>query len=282
MPEEVSIYIPYYTGDNGQRPLPGNISPAACYYIWPNGRPGNNFVRGVPLRLQVMMTVHGPHNLRVPFRLTAWWLAFGASGTIKTLFSEQMGTLWPRDEWWTTVEGTIPETAPRHVCLLLHVTSPLDPGGAAEAPGSDHHWAQLNLADVSIGADRRFKAQFTVGNRFPEDASFDVRVEPVEGERRDALVELIGRNLAARPELVYTLRDDVSGASAASDPSGVALIEDVKLHAGETRTLEIDGTVSGNLENADSFALSIRQFRTGHDDNSGAAEIILSLEPEAG
>ena len=78
-----------------------------------------------------------------------------------------------------TLQGTIPATAPDHICLLAYVTHALDPATAIADPINDRHWAQRNLFAVTTSISP-IMIPFTVANPFDKEGLFELHVRSLD------------------------------------------------------------------------------------------------------
>jgi hypothetical protein len=154
------------------------------------------------------------------------------------------------------MRGTIPLTAPNHVCLLVHVAAPLDGAGktAVPDPTGDRHWAQANLTEAVAAEDGSVKIPFLAGNPFGTVASARFGLRSLLDHELDLLRELLQQDLATLPAeniAVVNANGETSemvdlepGAQVpmtlqATIPGGVAA--GVEFHMVLTQTIEQDG-----------------------------------------
>ncbi|GAB4079970.1 hypothetical protein GCM10028783_09180 [Modestobacter muralis] len=82
-----------------------------------------------------------------------------------------------------TMRGTIPASAPAHVCLLVAVSHPQDRAGTVCDPVGDRHWAQRNLTATPVAPGAPALLPMMVANPLAEDGSFTLVVRRTDGLR---------------------------------------------------------------------------------------------------
>lgn len=238
------LVIPYFSDDFGrptlERPIdPNRATTWICPSIIIDGLPGNtSFVRGVPTSVTVDVANWGAGSITAPVQLRIWWADPTTSFTTATLFGQTVllappGGVPVRSR---PIVGTIPVTAPAHVCLLVHVAAPMDssPAGSVPDPDGDRHWAQLNLLEVVADVEGTFQFSTRLGNPFDREAVGTVRLEQLAEGQVGAVGSRLGRDLGTTdPEDVQLLVD------------GEFTEGEVRLAPHESRLLEVSGRIAG-------------------------------------
>jgi hypothetical protein len=262
-PSEVSTWlvIPYYPGDKG---IPNNVDRPidpnkATYWLCPaiiiDGTPGKtSFVRGVPTAVTVDVVNWGAGSLTAPVQVRIWWANPALSfihaqpfGQAVLLAPAGTGPVRSRE-----IIGTIPASAPAHVCLLVHVAAPMDgsPAGSVPDPAGDRHWAQFNLTEAVTDAEGAFQLTVDVGNPFDRDMFVRLRVGALHEGELLLLAQRLGRDIHT------TEPDDVQMRLNGELAEGA-----INLRAGEQIPLEIFGRIR-NLAPGETVAITVTQTGT--------------------
>ncbi len=201
------VVIPYFNNDMGrpgiERPLISSIVSWLCPSIVVNGQPGKNaFVRGAATTVTVDVANWGAGALSTPVYVRVWWSDPSTGFTTLNLFGQSTIAV-PNGGVRRTqpIVGTIPISAPAHVCLLVNIWSPLETTSNSSAinPTNDRHWAQLNICDVEATIKRPFQLIFWAGNPLNRAAPFEIVARPVAQEALPML-ERVRRAEALRVE----------------------------------------------------------------------------------
>jgi hypothetical protein len=145
------VLIPYFTNDDGERPLPSTAVAWLCTFILVNGVPfkGERLVRGDTLTLAVRIANRGRkplHNVLT----RVWWAnpSVGMSRSQLVLIAEKplgRALVGPAVTTGLTTPWLIGSEVPEHVCLIAQVSHDQDPAPDAVTPGAERHFAQQNL-----------------------------------------------------------------------------------------------------------------------------------------
>jgi len=282
------LVIPYFNGDKGrpsvERPLNSSIVWWLCPSIIVKGQPGKNqFQRGAPTSVTVDVANWGAGTLAAPVLVQLWWADPSTGFTTKTLFGQSV-VIVPTGggvRRSPPIVGVIPTSAPPHVCLLAHASSPLDVGtpGAPINPVNDRRWAQLNVAEVATTVGQLFQFMVWTGNPLRRATTFDVAVRPVLREALPALER------ARRTSIVRTDRTSIQLFERRRGEDGAASrVErgdrhEVTLEPGERRAVHVAGELPADIEPGASVAFEIVQSAGGGNDEPlvyGAVGLIVT------
>lgn len=200
------LVIPYYDGDTGtDRPVPpGKAISYLCRSIIVDGQAGVFALRrGVPMGVTVDVANWGAGALTALAQVRVWWADPTAVFAQAHPFGQALVSVPPGGEIVRTgvMRGTIPLTAPPHVCLLAHVSAPLDGAGktAVPAPALDRRWAQANLTEV-VTAGGPTPIPFAAGNPFGVAATVRFGLRPLSGAEQELMGQMTGRDFRTLPE----------------------------------------------------------------------------------
>ena len=276
------LVIPYFNNDKGrpgaERPLSSSVVSWLCQAIIVNGQPGkNNFKRGAPTSVTVDVANWGAGTLSAPVYVRVWWSDPSTGFTTVHLFGQGVlavptgGGVRRTDP----IVGTIPTSAPPHVCLLVNVWSPLEAGSATPLnPTNDRHWAQLNINELAAVPGQNFQFMFWVGNPLTRPATFEVTAQPLA---RDALpmLERVRRAEAVHLEQPrLQLREAGRRLGEASDEEAGSRCR-LTLRAGERRPVHLVGELPADMTPGSSAVFEV--VSTGLDDRDQAAFGSLGL-----
>jgi hypothetical protein len=272
------LVIPYFAGDKGRKgierdPLPLPAIWWLCKGMRVNGGPLREYTPDEPTVVDVDVCNYGGGAAETPATVTVWWSAptvgFGPAkwfGEAQTVLASKGGA------GTVTVTGTIPAGYP-HVCLLVGVEAgwndnlPDVPG-----PGSDRHWAQLNI-DVVKAPDGVFRQKFLVGNPQDVPARVHVRARLLAGERLAAVAEAL-QVTPFRPDRAE-LR--VPTAAGEDPPERLEGAVPVDLEPGGSVALELRGEISPPPEPGTAAIVEIVQYAPYNPDTvTGALAVAVT------
>lgn len=252
------LVIPYFTDDFGrpgiERPLDPDqsiswLSPALII----DGMPGKtSFVRGEPTSVTVDVANWGAGGLTAPVQVRVWWADPTLTFTTANPFGQAVllapagaGPVRSRP-----IVGTIPISAPAHVCLLAHVAAPMDSStpGTVPDPAADRHWAQLNLTETVANPDGAFQFSANIGNPFDKEMVSRFRVSAVRESHVVQLSRRLGRELGT-----------VEPAEIEMHLAGEVTEGEARLGPGEQSPLEINGRVN-RLARGETVAITLTQI----------------------
>jgi hypothetical protein len=259
-PTEVSTWlvIPYFPKDFGRAGVERPIDPSkAVYYLSPaiviDDTPGKtSFTRGVPTSVTVDVANWGAGGLTAPVQVRIWWadptLAFTTAnpfGQAVLLAPAGGGPVRSRK-----IVGTIPTSAPPHVCLLVHVAAPMDssPVGSVPDPAGDRHWALLNLTVTVTNSDGVFELSLNVGNPFDQDMVVHLQVGAMDEREVVQLQRRLNRDIRPAQLLQVEMR------LADEFTEGV-----VNIRAGQQLPLKVLGRIP-NVSRGDTVAVTVTQM----------------------
>jgi hypothetical protein len=262
-PDEVGTWlvIPYFEDDNGtERPVPSAKAISyLCRSIVVDGQPGVFALRrGQPMQVTVDVANWGAGSLPAVAQIRVWWSDPTVGFAAAHPFGQAVVIVPPdgKPVRSDVMIGTIPETAPNHVCLLANVAAPLDGAGksAVPDPAGDRRWAQANLTEVVAAADGSFEMPFLAGNPFDAAASARIALRPLGEAELGLMSHMVQRDVRTlQPENVaITAPDGPAGdlvelaprsqtplVLRGSFPDGVP--EGVEVHLALTQRIEEDG-----------------------------------------
>jgi hypothetical protein len=192
------LFIPYYPGDVGSRPLPATTPFWECPGIKLDGLTRSAhppLVRGQVVNLTA--TVANLGSAGALARVTFLWGDPATGFTAQTL--HPIGTLTEYRAAGQTADTqplpwVPPQNVPAHSCLVVEVSTPLDPAPGTYSP-TDRHYAQQNLAFVVPGTGGAARVRFRAANPWPKPRAFGLRVRPMP----DPQVRLIRKRLQGTP-----------------------------------------------------------------------------------
>lgn len=262
------VVIPYFKGDLGRKGLERDPLPApAIWYLCPgvriDGGPLRVYTPGTPAHIDIEVWNFGGGAAVVPVEVTVWWSEPTAGfGSAKWFASAQTKVASKGGSNIVTVTGTIPVGAPPHVCLLVSVEAAFNDNlPAVIGPGTDRHWAQLNV-DAAAAADGGFVKQFRVGNPADRRTRVHVRAQFVGDERLNAVREALGMHLFA-PDTAH-LR--LLSATGEEHPEQVEGAVPVDLEPGGSVTMELRGDLTPPPAPGTAAFIEIVQYAPGDPD----------------
>ena len=277
------LVIPYFNNDRGrpgvERPLNSSIVAWLCPSIIVNGQPGkNNFQRGALTSVTVDVSNWGAGTLSAPVYVRVWWADPSTGFTTLNLFGQETLVVPTGGSVRRTkpIVGTIPTSAPPHVCLLVNVWSPLEAGPkpAAINPTNDRRWAQFNVSEIAAPPGQPFHFTFWVGNPLARAATFEVTAGLVA---REALPML---ERVRRAEAVQVQRASLRLIEARDFRQGLRERGDegqpqrrLTLKSGERRPVHLAGELPADMQPGTSTVFEVVSIGVGDDDR----EIVGSL-----
>lgn len=270
------LVIPYFNNDRGrpgvERPLNSSIVAWLCPSIIVNGQPGkNNFQRGAPTSVTVDVANWGAGTLSAPVYVRVWWADPSTGFTTLHLLGQETLVVPTGGSVRRTkpIVGTIPTSAPPHVCLLVNVWSPLE-GGAKPAginPANDRRWAQFNVSEIAASAGQPFQFTFWVGNPLPRAATFEVTARPVAREalpmlervRRAEAVHVARASLRLRE--MRHIREGFAERGEEGPPD-----RRLTLKPGERRPVHLAGQLPADMEPGTSTVFEVVSVEVGGDE----------------
>lgn len=221
------LVIPYYDGDTGtERPVPpGKAIPYLCRSIIVDGQAGAfTLRRGAPMGVTVDVANWGAGALTALAQVRVWWADPTTVFAKAHPFGQAVVPVPPGGEAVRSgvMRGTIPLSAPPHVCLLAHVSAPLDGAGktAVPAPALDRRWAQANLTEI-VTAGGPVRIPFAAGNPFDRAATARFGLRPLTGTELELMGQMTGRDsrtLSAPLDVTVESPAGDAGAALSLDP----------------------------------------------------------------
>jgi hypothetical protein len=266
------LSIPYWLGppgdDGTQRPLPSNV----LHYLCSSIRPGP-YEPGQPLDVTVDIANHGAGNATVVATVSLYWADPNVGFTKPAFFGATAVAVAARGGRAPTpvVTGVIPASAPAHICLLARVTHPLDAAGAQVDPVGDRHWAQRNIQRVVATPSAPAVAPFNLGNPLAREASFELRLDALDGER---LAELAGALDLEPVQNARTLRVGWPPGNRELSQTGETFRERLVLDRGEQRPAELFVGSNDDIPPGQIAALELTLLADGERTVGGLAIVV--------
>lgn len=270
---KVKLVIPYYVGDQGQRPLPSADPFWMCRSILVDGAPygGQILQAGQSVELSLDAVNIG----WVP--ATAVCVFFYARPT--TNFTSQNTTIiasvnLPLEPGMVTpspsVQWDVPEGLPRHICLLAMVTAPQDPAPAGYDAVADRHFGQQNLHLATASAGKSIRVGFIMANH---------RATPVRS--RLEVTQLIGRYAALQhvvhkeAPLCSAEEINLTRARLESERYGDSL--DIELGGAEMLDVELTALVPRDARPGSTIILQVAQYEERRYPPVGGLGVVIRV-----
>jgi len=201
-PVDAYLFIPYFDGDIGSRPLPTGI----IFYLCPNILVNGVAYKGVPLQkgqtfdLSIKICNFGTKVARNVVARIYW-----ANPTVGFLRSQIADNIIaqmqiPVIQTGTTITTTttpweITDRIPDHVCLLAEVTNIQDPAPNGIDVALDRHFAQQNLNVIKVTPGQKVLFPLQIAQVTDNNLKFKIQTRPVKGIQ----LEMLAREIEARP-----------------------------------------------------------------------------------
>ena len=268
------LVVPYFPADRGrptiERPLNASIPSWLCPSIIVNGQPGKNaFQRGTPTSVTVDVSNWGTGTVTAPVQVWLWWADPSVGFTNKTLLGQSVVAVPTGGGVRRSppIVGTIPTSAPPHVCLLAYVSSPLDslPAGSPVDPVNNRHWAQLNIVEITTSASGKFDFMFWAGNPLQRATGFDIVMRVVPREAQPTVERLFRAEilLLERAEVYIDELRRVDEAQSRRVDSRYR--HQITLEPGQRRAFHAKGQLPEGVEPGARAAFEIQQVGLGED-----------------
>lgn len=283
-PELVSTYlvVPYFAGDRGRPSLERPLSSAVVWWLCPsivvNGQPGKNtFRRGEPTTVTVDVANWGAGTASAPVHVQLWWADPSTGFTAKTLLGQavMVAPTGGGVRRSPPIVGTIPTSAPPHVCLLAYVSSPLDalPQGSPADPVGDRHWAQLNIAEMAAPLGQPFQLIVWAGNPFARAATFAVEARTLSREALETLIRIRRTSALSLEHARLALREGRREEAGEGRDEAIATHR-LTLEPGRRRSLHLVGMLPDDVEPGTDVAFEIVQTSADDERVIGATGIV--------
>lgn len=284
-----ALVIPYWTAplvpggppdDGSQRPLPAPVVSWLCPAI----RALTPYQPGAELTVQVDIVNWGLGNATALPIVTVWWMdpstGFAAMGP-----SNRVGLcvvpVDPRGGTASTPPMTtaIPPTAPPHVCLLAYVSHPDDQAGSLPDPIGDRHWAQHNLAVVTVQPGQSMIGfSFWAVSPYRQQAVFEVRVRPVTHEALASVARIV-RAEPVRTEVRLALREAgemlVPGRAGADEKRRDGRLQ-LALEGGARRPIYLQVELGSALKPGQFTAVEVVQLDVRRERATGSVGVVVT------
>ena len=271
------LVIPYFPGDRGrptiERPLSSSIVSWLCPSLVVNGEPGKNvFQRGAPVSVTVDVSNWGAGTAAAPVQVQVWWADPSTAFTTKTLLGQSVVAVptGGKARRCPPIVGIIPTSAPPHVCLLAHVSSPLDVAapGSPINPVTDRRWAQLNITEITTTVGRRFQLMVWAGNPLARAATFSVTVQPTSHDALPMLERTRRAEMLRVDRTRLQLFERPQGDEDSAYPDERGAHRQLTIAPGQRRALHVMGELPAEIEPGASVAFEIVQ--SGPDEDAQA------------
>ncbi|MFA6032061.1 MAG: hypothetical protein WC889_04070 [Myxococcota bacterium] len=272
----LSVFIPYFDEDSDARPLAPQYSIGACENIQPDGRKGNTYAgRGpnYPFSTFVKVRVRGLSS-PTTILLSLYFNPFGTISWNKLAnFGSQARMAVISDgDYLLSAQGYIFDDAPPHVCMLALAWSAdehYNPVATDPQPGTDKHWAQLNLADIFVpmapSGRQPFDVFFNAGNPSKASEKYLLQVRLVKGTELATLRSLTGKQLSEPKDVDFWFHDNVTGSKSVPDGPAQAM-SGLSLSPREDRPFSLVGSIGRSLQPGTCFAISVDQYTGAEPD----------------
>ena len=287
MPEDIIdenkpwLVLPYFAGDMGRQGIERNPLPPqkATWWLCPsirvNGGPLRVYTPGQPFDVVVDTRNYGGGAAETLIYITVWWSSPTAGFGSAKWFGAAQSVIGTKGAGTSaTITGTVPVGAPSHVCLLVSVEAAFNDNlPAVIGPGSDRHWAQLNI-DAVTAPNGMIDQEFMVGNPQQTPARVHVRAVVLAGDR----LAIAAEALQIRP--FQPDRTDLRVSIAGEDPpehlDGAVPVD---LEAGASISLELRGEISPPPEPGTATIVELVQYAP-HDSDTvfGALAIVVTVD----
>ncbi|NEB27779.1 hypothetical protein G3I62_01390 [Streptomyces sp. SID14446] len=272
------LVIPYFRGDRG---LPDRPIPDPWYYcpsIRVTGTPGPfTFTPGSPMDVTVDVANYGAGTSVAAASVIVWWADPTTGFTTLNWFGQAVvavpshGTHVARTK---PITGTIPASAPPHVCLLARVTALAStlPQDTTPDPINEPHWAQLNLTTHPVTPEQTdFAFSWQAGNPGKEGASYRLLARPADERALQGLALALGATPVTMPEMDLRIEE------------GDGPTVTVELDAGEQRRMHLSGNLTQELRRDTFTAVEVAQFDiTENPDGTPVGAVGLIIHPDYG
>jgi len=264
MPYWITPLVPGGKWDDGElRPLTKN--PGVISYMCNAIHPGP-YSPSKPLDVRVDVLNSGGGNAAAIAIVSVYW-ADPTVGFAKPNFLAatpvvtQPSPSAPNIATTATITGTIPATAPPHVCLVVSVGHALDKPGTTCDPVGDRHWAQRNLQAVATAVAGPTLIQFAAGNPFESKKVFDLVIQKTD--MRQARTVAGAFHVTASDMQVKLRLMNVQGAPLS--PQGPQARTRVELGPRDKQQLQIEAETDNHLPAGQGIALEALLLDPGHD-----------------
>jgi hypothetical protein len=276
------FFFPYFSGDDGSRPLPSTVAGYNCPSLLVNGVPWDwkPLPPGGTIQLSATVTNGGGLGAYavVQFRWAPWSAQFSQNLAV----IGEVGDIWQAGETRTTqaVSWQVPANLPQHVCLLATVDSILDTLPNPEPlTVADHHYAQQNLIFLTVQPGSKKSLQIIAGNPAPKSKAFRMRVRPDLGPTAEAVAA--SRNLLLNAKAARTMRPALraerdSASRAEAKGEGHELMLRLPRRSEQRCTLAVD--VPESLRPGEAVILVVEQLEAEGRDPVGTAAVVLTVQ----
>jgi hypothetical protein len=267
------LVIPYYSGDQGVRPLPAADPFWMCNAIKINGSPyaGQTLLRGETVALTVDAINFG--TLTSPALCLIFWASPTTVFTSRSLnlIGQAALPLYPGLPATTAaVPWTVPGETPDHICLLAEVTAPADPAPPDYDAATDRHFGQQNVYLMAASPGGQIHAGFVVANGRSTAARFRLEASHVLVRHR-ALRHIVKGDAAMGEAEVMGLAKAQSGAHSRSQ------MMHVELDPGELVDVELNARVPRDADRGSVIVLQVAQYEQGHHNPLGGLGIVVRV-----
>ena len=265
------LVIPYYSGDEGVRPLPSSFPFWMCSSININGSPyaGQQLPVGETVELTMDAINYG--SLTVPALCLFFWANPTTSFTNTsvqligqaplTLATDVLGTTTP-------VPWTVPTGTPAHICLLAEINATADPASGTYNAASDRHYGQQNVQLASATPGGHIKIGFRMANGKATAARFRLEVTHV------LINHPVFRPVIAENALLVHA-EEIHLSRTLAEPIGPTLHAD--LVAGELLELELNARVPLDATPGSTIVLQLAQYEEDGKEPVGGLGVIVHV-----
>jgi hypothetical protein len=271
----VQLVIPYFSGDQGFRPLPSAYPYWMCHAIKIDGSPyaGQLFSPGQTVNLTVDVINIGT------LTVTPVVLFFWAPPTTNFTFppATLIGLVSPSpvlamNALTTTspVVWPIPAGTPEHICLIAEVTFPADPAPTDLDAIADRHFGQQNVYLLSAAPGAHIQVRFMMINNGATAARFRLEATHVLVNHH-ALHHIVGEHAILREAEGIELMPCRSDAR--RNRRGLH----VDLAAGEQLEVEFNALVPRDATRGSSIIVELAQYGEDSHQPVGGLGVVVNV-----
>jgi hypothetical protein len=267
------LVIPYYSGDQGSRPLPSAEPFWMCNSIKINGTPYTG--QQLPRKETVKLTLDAVNYGTMPAGATClfFWAnpTTNFTGASVTIIG-QVPVLLARNTLTTTapILWTVPDGTPQHICLLAKITAPGDLAPGDYDAAADRHFGQQNVHLTSLAPGGQIRVGFVMGNGRATTTRFRLEVTHVLVNHR-ALRHIVGANaVLRRAEEVNLMRTP-------SDAGQNLHSLYAELAVGELLEVELSARVSHDATPGSTIVLQLAQYQAQQHQPVGGLGVVVRV-----
>jgi hypothetical protein len=266
-PPGTYLVIPYYSGDEGARPLPSTDPIWMCSSIRVNGTAysGQKLTSGETVTLSLDAINYG--ELTAPATCVFFWAnpttvftsdSISLANAQTPMLPSSSNGSWARSTSVATacppISWVVPEGIPEHICLLAMITSPSDLAPLTYDAAGDRHWGQQNIQVISSSPGGMIRIRFSMANALAVAGRFRLEVTSLV-ERHQALRHVVAEKSPLRVAEKVRLREG------RSDGKFMEKEIHIELGSGERRDMEVEAQVPADAVSGSTIVLQVAQYQ---------------------